>query len=49
LLAEDPGDGIGDVGLAAAVRSDDGGNAFAGELDLGTITEGLEAEYLNLL
>ena len=49
LLAEDPGDGIGDVGLAAAVGSDDGGDAFAGELDLGAITEGLEAEYLNLL
>ena len=49
LLAENPGDGIRDVGLAAAVGSDDGGDAFAGELDLGAITEGLEAEYLDLL
>ena len=49
LLAENPGDGVGDVGLAAAVGADDGGDAFAGELDLGAITEGLEAEYLNLL
>ncbi len=49
LLAEDPGDGVRDVGLAAAVGSDDGGDAFAGELDLGAITKGLEAEYLDLL
>ena len=49
LLAKNPGDGIRDVGLAAAVGSDDGGDAFAGELDLGAITEGLEAEYLDLL
>ena len=49
LLAEDPGDGVGDVGLAAAVGADDGGDAFAGELDLSAITEGLEAEDLDLL
>jgi hypothetical protein len=49
LLAQNPGDGVGDIGLAAAVGSDNGGDAFAGELDLGAITEGLEAEYLNLL
>src|SRR5205823_1832704 len=49
LLAENPGDGVGDVGLAAAVRADDSGNALAGELDLGAVTEGLETEYLNLL
>ena len=29
LLAEHPGDGIRYVGFAAAVRSDDGGDAFA--------------------
>ncbi len=49
LLAQNPGDGVGDVGLAAAVGTDDCGDAFAGELDLGAITEGLEAEYLDLL
>ena len=49
LLAQNPGDGVGDVGLAAAVGSYDGRDAFAGELDLSAITEGLEAEDLNLL
>ena len=49
LFAEDPGDGVGDVGFAAAVGADDGGDAFAGELNLGAITEGFEAEYLNFL
>ena len=49
LLAEDPGDGVGDVGFAAAVGADDGGDAGAGELDLGAVTEGLEAEDLDLL
>ncbi len=49
LLAENPGDGVRDVGLAAAVGSDDGGDSLARELDLGAITEGLEAEDLNLL
>ena len=47
LLAEDPGDGVGDVGLAAAVGADDGGDALAGELDLGAVAEGFEAEDLN--
>jgi hypothetical protein len=49
LLAQNPCDGVGDVGLAAAVGADYGGDAFAGELDLGAITKGLESEYLNLL
>ncbi len=48
LLAEHPGDGVGDVGLAAAVGPDDGGDALAGELDLGAVAEGLEAEDLEL-
>ena len=47
LLAEDPGDGVGDVGFAAAVGADDGGDAVSGELDLGSIAEGLEAEDLD--
>ena len=49
LLAEHPGDGVGDVGLAAAVGSDDGGDAFAGELDLGAVAERFEAEDLDFL
>ncbi len=49
LLAENPGDGVRDIGLAAAVGTDDGGDTFAGELDLGAITEGLEAEDLDFL
>ncbi len=48
LFAEDPGDGVGDVGLAAAVGSDDGGDAVTLERDLRAITEGLEAEDLDL-
>ena len=49
LLAQHPRDGIGDVGLAAAIGPDDRCDAFAGELDLGAIAEGFEAEDLNLL
>ena len=46
LLAEHPRDRVRDVRLAAAVRPDDGRNAFTGELHLGAIAEGLEAENL---
>ena len=49
LLAEHPGDGVGDVRFAAAVGPDDGGDAFAGELDFGAVAEGFEAEDLNFL
>ncbi len=41
LLAEHPGDGFREVALAAAVGSDDGGDA-AGEMDLYGIDEGFE-------
>ena len=34
--------------FAAAVGSDDGGDAFAGQLNFGAIAEGLEAEDLDL-
>jgi hypothetical protein len=42
LLAEHPCYSVGDVGFAAAVRSDDGRDAAAGKNDLGRIGEGLE-------
>ena len=49
LLAEDPGDGVRDVGLAAAVGTDDGGDALAGELDFGAVAERFEAENLDFI
>jgi len=42
LFAEHPADGVGYVRLAAAVRTDDGGDALV-ELDDGTLRKGLEA------
>ena len=46
LFAESPGDGVTDVGLAAAVGSDDRGHAAGkGEVDL--LVEGLEAGDLD--
>ena len=42
LLAHHPGDGVGDVALAAAVRTDDRGHALV-EGELRPIGEGLEA------
>jgi len=49
LLPEHPGDGVGDIRLAAAVRADDGGNAFAVELELRAIAERLESQDLQFL
>ena len=49
LLAQHPGDGVGDVRLAAAVGTDDGGDAFALEAEVGAVAERLEAEDLELL
>ena len=43
LLAEDPGDCVGDVGFAAAIGTYDYGDALAGELDFGSVAEGFEA------
>jgi hypothetical protein len=48
LLAEHPRNRVGNVRLAAAVRPDDGGDAFAVEFQLGAITEGLESQNLQL-
>jgi hypothetical protein len=42
LLAEHPVDGIGEVGLPAAVGADDGGDPGAGKAQLGAVREGLE-------
>ena len=47
-LAHDPADGIDDVGLAAAVRTDDA-DQIAGEIDGGRIDEGLETGQLDLI
>ena len=49
LLAQHPGDRVGDVRLAAAVRPDDGGDAFAMEFQFGAIAERLEPQDLQLL
>ncbi len=49
LLAEHPGDRVGNIRLAAAVRADDGGDAFAMELQFGAITERFESQNLQLL
>jgi len=49
LLAQYPGDRVANVGFSAPVRTDDGGYAFAVELQFGAIAEGLETENLKLL
>ncbi len=41
-FAEDPADGVDDVGFAAAIGADDAGDAFV-EVELGFVSEGLEA------
>ena len=43
LLAQHPTDGIADVGLAAAVGPDDGGDPFPVEAQFGAIAKGLES------
>src|SRR5262249_2185662 len=42
LLAQNPGDGVGDVALAAAVRPDDRSYAITSEAKVSMIREGLE-------
>ena len=49
LFAQHPGDGVGDVRLAASVGADDGGDAFALKAQVGAVAERLEAEDLQLL
>ena len=49
LLAEHPRDGVGDVGLAAAVGADDGRHTVSVELEFGAVTKRLEPENLKPL
>src|SRR5689334_5534170 len=49
LLTQHPGNSVRDVRLTAPIGPHHGGNAFAGELQLRAITEGLESEDLQLL
>ena len=49
LLAEHPGDRVGDIRFAAAVGADDGGDAFAVKFQLGAIAERFESQNLQLL
>ena len=48
LLAHDPADRIGDVALAAAVRTDDAADS-GGEVDDDLVPEGFETGYFQLL
>ena len=43
LLAEDPADGVDDIGLAAAIGADDASGAGAGKGDHGPFAKGLKA------
>ena len=43
LFAQDPGDGIHDIGFAAAVGADDAGDPRAAEGDVGLLAERLKA------
>jgi hypothetical protein len=47
LFAQDPADGIDDVGLSAAIGADDAGRAVAAEGDYGALAERLEAKNLH--
>ena len=43
LLAQNPGDRIGNVALAAAIRPDDAGDSVTGEDDFSVVREGFKA------
>ena len=43
LFSQHPTDGIADVGLAAAIRSDDGGDALTVESQLSALTKGFKS------
>jgi hypothetical protein len=49
LLAQHPGDGIGNVRLSAAIRPDDGRNALAVKLEVGAVAKRFEPENLKPL
>ncbi len=46
LLAQNPGDRVSDVALAATVWSDNGGDSFTCKENLGVVREGFETGYL---
>ena len=48
LFAEHPADGIGDIGFAAAVGADDGGDAGL-KIQRGFVREGLKAKNRQIL
>src|SRR5205807_735888 len=48
LLAQNPGDSVGDVGFAATIGTNDGRDPITVEFQLGAVAEGLEAENLQL-
>src|SRR6266699_2600810 len=43
LLAQDPGNSVGNIALAAAVRSDNARDSLTGEDEVSVVREGLEA------
>jgi len=43
LFAQHPGDGVADIGLAAAIRAHDGSDALPVEAKLGALAKGLES------
>ena len=47
LLAQDPGDGVHDVGFAAAVRPHDAGEAGAAESQMSLLAKGFEAGQID--
>src|SRR5579864_351510 len=49
LFAQNPGDGVGDVGFSATVGAHYGGNALTGELQLRPVAKGLKSQNLQLL
>ena len=44
LLAQNPGDGVGNIALAAAIRSDHGGDTVTGKDNLCVVREGFETD-----
>src|SRR5207237_6011 len=49
LFAQHPGDGVGNIRLAAPIGPHNGGNAFAMEFQLGAVAKRLKSEDLQLL
>jgi hypothetical protein len=47
LFAQNPTDGVADIGLSAAVWSNDGGDAVAVKTELGTFAKALKTLQLD--